>query len=76
LSATFQAQTSLTLHSPSDSIRPWAGVATNIVDHGTGVQSFYALRVGQKADCLCLIATGHALFAGWSSKPAPGGSRS
>jgi hypothetical protein len=49
LGATFQAQTTLTLHSPSDDFRPWAGVATNIVDHGTGVQSFYALRVGQKA---------------------------
>jgi BNR repeat-containing family member len=49
LGATFDAAVTLTLHAPADAGRSWAGVATNVVDHGTGVQSFYALRVGQKA---------------------------
>jgi BNR repeat-containing family member len=47
LGATFQASTSLDLPNPTGPGRSWAGIATNIVDHEDGTQSYYALRVGQ-----------------------------
>jgi BNR repeat-containing family member len=45
----YAASTSLRLPNPPATGHAWAGVATNIVDHGDGTQSFYALRVAQSA---------------------------
>jgi BNR repeat-containing family member len=48
LGATFTARASLTLPNPATT-RLWAGLALNVVDHGDGTQTYYALRIGQSS---------------------------
>jgi hypothetical protein len=78
VAAAFRVTTTLTLAVPAGTGRSWAGVATNIVNHGDGTQSFYSLRVGQRAAdgntaLWQLVRIDHSASADESSLLAGGG---